>query len=103
MMGQSVEWKRLPFDFESIITNRSNNSNVAKSKYEAQKGADTSFRRNANLYSSIMGKPSNFFAMVSTPASKAADTGTGKVSETQKSLVINNFTNAAHSSINTMS
>ncbi len=56
-MGQSVEWDTPPFDFESI-GNRSVISNLqANEKYGAHRGADTSFRRTANLYSSIMGKP----------------------------------------------
>lgn len=73
-MGQSVEWKRLPFDFESILTNNSPRSNAAlMSKYEAHKGADVSYRRNANLYSSIMGKATSFLAMSTEPVSKAND------------------------------
>ena len=69
LMGQSVEWGRLPFEFDSIvdgqsiITNRNYKApnqgvrnSIAVAKTAKLAVPDTSFRRNANLYSSIMGK-----------------------------------------------
>lgn len=58
-MGQSVEWGKLPFEFDraeqsSIVTNMQSSPHRKITK--PHKMADTTFRRNANLYSSIMGK-----------------------------------------------
>ena len=53
-MGQSVEWSKLPFELDSI-GQASVLSSIQTARYKEHKNVDTSYRRNANLYSSIMG------------------------------------------------
>ena len=68
LMGQSVEWVELPFEFDSIVDgqsilsnrnqmapNRGVRNSTAMAKTAKLTVPDTSYRRTANLYSSIMG------------------------------------------------
>ena len=57
LMGQSVEWGKLPFEFDSIGSEAVPANKLGKKTiHSPHKNADTSYRRNAQLYSSIMGK-----------------------------------------------
>ena len=69
LLGHSVEWIKMPYEInqhENIISADSSVFSTGKSR-----PGDNTYRRNAHLYSSIMG-PVTRRSTVGTPFSKAA-------------------------------
>lgn len=60
LMGQSVEWMKLPYGIDSLgASSLLSNKNSVTTRTKAHKDANISYRPMANLYSSIMGKPTH--------------------------------------------